>query len=445
MGSPRLATANEPQGHVPPRVDPRKIACFSRSGFGYAPCWVPGVKLRRLIVLLALLLAPPPLFAQSPEDRAEARRYFDAGNEAYQAGQYAVAARAFEEAYRLAPLSEITFSTAQAYRLAYYQEPQRDRELLRRALALYQRYLEEAPQGKRRSHATMHIEAIERLLGPETPSENDAEASEEPRPKEPKPPATELLVTSRAPGARGRIGSSELFDLPFSLAVSPGKHRVTVQAPGHEPTSVEWLAIENRLVVAQVQLEPKPAKLRVLAPEGAQIAVNTRSVGIAPLAAPLEVPPGESVVRVSLRGRLPLTRQERIERGQIVTVDARDLDVTDQRVAAHWTLAGAGLLALAGTTTAVLAVAAQNRVQAYDESRTREPKTPGELADRNSDFEARDNLRTASIVLFGSALVVGATGALLWWVDTPGSETRASGVRPLVGREMVGLGWSGTH
>jgi hypothetical protein len=400
-----------------------------------------------------LLLAPRAGLGQSPPprppaarapDRAEARRYFEAGNQAYAAGRYATAARAFEEAYLRAPLPEITFSTAQAYRLAYYQLEKRDPEILRRALELYRRYLAEAPQGKRRGHATMHIEAIEGVLasiGPAPPAESavSAETAE----KQPARAATELLVTSRTRGARGRIDGGELYEVPFALAVTPGKHAVSVEAPGHEPAREDWLAVEGRLVVAQVQLEPRPTRLRVLAPAGAQIALNNRVLGSAPLGGPVDVPPGANVVRVSLRGHLPLTREQRIERGQTVTIDARNLDVTDQRVIAHYTLAGAALLAVAGTTTAVLAFAAEQRVQDYDDRRGNEPQTLADLAERNADLEARDDLRTATYVLFGGAIAVGATGALLWWLDTPGSESRASGVRPLVGRDMLGIGWAG--
>jgi tetratricopeptide (TPR) repeat protein len=429
------------------------IRAYRALPIGYAPCVV--VRVRHLwFVLVAFALLASPAAADEPppradtSDRAEARRYFEAGNQAYNAGQYAVAARAFEEAHRRAPLPEITFSTAQAYRLAYYQQQDRNLETLRRALELYSRYLSEAPRGKRRSHATMHIEAIEKLLGSQStaaPPPEDAPPDAEAKPKQTPPPATELLVTSRTPGARGRIDQSELYEIPFSLAVSPGRHEISVEAPGHEPVTIEWLAIEHRLVVAQVQLEPRPAKLRVIAPPGAGISVNNRAVGTAPLRTPVDVEPGPNVVRVTQRGRLPLTRHERIERGQTVTIDAQNLDLTDQRVIAHFTLGGAAVLALAGTTTAILAVAAENRVKDYDASRGQGPKSGDELAERNADLEARDDLRTASYVLLGSAVAVGATGALLWFLDTPGSETRATGIRPLVGRDMVGLGWAGSH
>ncbi|GMV19781.1 MAG: hypothetical protein AMXMBFR56_80050 [Polyangiaceae bacterium] len=403
----------------------------------------------RVILVFALAqLAPSGALAQTSEakpaaDRAEAKRYFEGGDQAYRAGQYATAARTFEEAYQRAPLPEITFSAAQAFRLAYYQEQPRNPETLRKALVLYRRYLIEAPRGKRRPHATMHIQAIEELLGPEVPPPPSPVPA--PIAPPPKPLPAELLVTSRAPGARGRIDGGVTFEVPFSIAVTPGKHRVVVEAPGHRTTNVEWLAVTSRLVVAQVEPEPLPARLRILAPEGAEVSVNGRFLGVAPMPGPVEVEPGESSVRVRMRGRVPVIRSERVVRGSTATVDARDLDVTRQRVASHWLLGGAAALAVAGTTTTLLALAAEARVQRYDESRRTTPKTQAEFADRNSDLKARDDFRTASYALFGTALAVGATGGLLWWLDAPPEYAQSAGLQPWVGRDMLGLGWVGSH
>lgn len=424
-----------------PRVTPRTRGA-SPACPRHVDCSSGRVRAVVLPLLTAALLIAGRAGAQTAAERSEARRYFEAGNEAYAAGQYLLAARAFEEARERAPMPEITFSTAQAYRLAYYQD--RRPETLRRALELYRRYLDEAPRGRRRSHATLHIEAIEGLLGGGA-APSPAAPSPESKPAEPPAPVSELMVTSRVPGARGRIDGGDLVELPFSKRVEPGKRRVVVEAPGHEPASGDWLAVEGRLVVAQVQLEPRPARLRVTAPAGAQIVIDDRLVGMAPLRGPVSVSAGQHVVRVSLRGHRPLAQRAHVERGHTSSVDAGELAVTDQRVISHFAFGGAAVLAVAGVTTGVLALSAQARVQRYDESRTHETKTASELSDRNRDLEARDDLRTATYLLLGGAVAVGATGALLWWADTPGAETKASALGPWVGRDMLGLGWSGRY
>lgn len=424
-----------------PRSDPRDRATTGAS-VGHADRRLRRRHVVVIPILAAVLLVAGRTGAQTQAERREARRYFEAGNEAYAAGQFLLAARAFEEAQQRAPMPEITFSTAQAYRLAYYQD--RKPETLRRSLGLYRRYLDEAPRGRRRGHATLHIEAIEALLGGGTDSA-PAAPSLEAIPLPPQPPVSELLVTSRVPRARGRIDDGDLVELPFSKRVKPGKRRVVVEAPGHEPASGDWLAVEGRLVVAQVQLEPRPAWLRVNAPAGAQIVIDDRLVGSAPLAGPVSVPPGQHVVRVSLRGHRPLVRHEHAERGGTSTVEASQLAVTDQRVISHWTFGGAAALGVAGITTGILSLSAQARVQRYDESRAHQTKTASELSDRNRDLETRDDLRTTTYLLLGGAAAAGATGALLWWADTPGVDTGGSALRPNFGSDMLGLRWSGRY
>ena len=48
----------------------------------------------------------------------QAKTYFEAGKQAYEASRYAIAISAFDEAYRLSPRSQILFSLAQALRQA---------------------------------------------------------------------------------------------------------------------------------------------------------------------------------------------------------------------------------------------------------------------------------------------------------------------------------------
>jgi len=134
-----------------------------------------------------------------------------------------------------------------------------------------------------------------------------------------------------------------------------------------------------------------------------------------------------------------------VDLGETVTVDGRRLVVTDQRVIAHYALGSAAALGVAGVTTGLLALAAERRVERYDESRSEEPKTAGELRARNRDLEARDDLRSATYLLLGGAVAAGATGALLWWVDTPGMEPKTVGLRAHVGRDMLGIGWAGRY
>ncbi len=376
---------------------------------------------------------PKPAHAPTKSDRATAKRYFEAGNQAYEAGQYLLAARAYEEAYGLAPLPAIAFSIAQAYRLQYYQ----DHKLahLRRALALYHQYLDQAPHGNRRGHATTNIEAIESLLGPATP---DPTAKEKPATTKPPPEATQLMVVSHTPHASARIDGSEAMDVPFARGVEPGTRQVQVSAPGYATATSEWLAVASRLVVASIDLQPLPATIHVAAPHGATVRIDGREVAEKRVV----VPAGSHVVTLTERGHLPAVRRLDVGRGQSTDVNVPKLDVTDQRVAATWTLIGAGTLAVAGGVTTVLAIRAENNVRRYDDGIGSRIYTRGDLDQRNDAVTAFDRFRTASWVLFGSAAALGVTGGLLWWLDEPGRETAAvKRFTPVVGPATAGGVW----
>src|SRR5687767_7689921 len=89
------------------------------------------------------------LLAQPTEPQVlEAKKLFDAGRQAYEATDYLTAARAFAQAQELAPRPAIIFSMAQAYRQQYFLD--RDLGHLRRAISLYDQYLQEVEKGGRR-------------------------------------------------------------------------------------------------------------------------------------------------------------------------------------------------------------------------------------------------------------------------------------------------------
>ncbi len=372
--------------------------------------------------------APKPHHKVSAEDRAAAKRDFEGGNQAYKAGQYLLAARAYEEAYRLDPLPAITFSIAQAYRLQYYQDHKL--EHLRRALKLYHRYLDDAPHGDRRGHATTHIEAIESILGSATAEPGKASPT--------KAVPTQLMVVSHTPHARARIDGGELEEVPFARGVAPGNRVVEVEAPGYATARSRWLAVKGRLVVATIELHPLPAALEVRAPADATVRIDGRPAS----AGSRQLPAGTHVVTITERGRLPVTRRLDVGRGQTAKVNVGQLERTDQRVAATWTLIGAGTLAVAGGITTALALSEQKRVNDYDQGIGQHTYSDAQRTDRNNALASRNTLRTASWALFGTAAALGITGGLLWWLDEPGRESVSTGgLTPLVAPTTAGATW----
>lgn len=243
---------------------------------------------------------------------------------------------------------------------------------------------------------------------------------------------------SHTPHARARIDDSELEDVPFARGVAPGNRTVEVEAPGYATVRSRWLAVRGRLVVATVELRPLPATLDVKVPAGATVRIDGRAArtGRRHLAA------GIHVVTVTERGRLPAVRRLYLKKGRTADIDVGELDRTDQRIAATWTLVGAGALVVAGSITTVLAFSEQQRVDNYDQGIGRHTYTEAQRVDRNNALTSRNTLRTASWALFGSAAALGITGGLLWWLDEPGRESVSTGgLTPWVAPTTAGAAW----
>jgi tetratricopeptide (TPR) repeat protein len=367
---------------------------------------------RRVLALLMMLAAP------AHADRA--RTYFDAGTAAYRAGHYLTAAAAYEEAYRLSPLPALLFSTAQAYRRQYYRDG--DHGWLRKSLALYRRYLRDEPRPARLEHAMRHIEAIEAILARAPDGANPAP-----------PPATQIMVVSPTAGARASVDGSAPAPVPVVADVAAGDHVVAVDAPGHQPATSRWLAIDGKLVVAQVALVPRPARLTVRAPAGAAVSVDDRRLGSAPIG-PVALAGGSHAVVVTARGRRPFARRIAVAPGEVVAL-AVELPPTRRRIASTWLLGGAAALLAGGGVTGALAYAAQS------DARGALALPDRDLAAYQDALDRRDRLRAVTWALGLSALAVGGTGLVLRWWDNPTAalpDAPPLPIAPLIGPDSIG-------
>jgi tetratricopeptide (TPR) repeat protein len=408
--------------------------------------------MKRIIVALVVLAVAAPSTvarAQDKEDPAkveEARRFFDAGRQAYEGGQYLVAITAFEEALRLSPRPPVIFSLAQAYRRQYFVD--KDPAKLKRALDLYKQYIVEVKQGGRRDDAVQYIAELEPML---------ARIEEEQRKKgmgpveamqAPRSEGTQLMISSRVKEARATIDGGEAGEVPLIRDVKPGPHKIRVEAAGYFPEEVEGVAVEGRLVVIEVPLREMPAKLTVRGTAGAEIAVDGRPVGTAPTTRPIEIPAGKHFVSVTKRGHYPVTREINVKRGETLSLDA-PLERTTQRVASYWVLGGAGLLLLGGGTTTTLAFVHQGNAEDILDRKSQGQITQEDLDEYNRQREKRDDYVRASYFLYGGAVALAATGALLYFVDNPRVEggpgaSGGSTVVPAASAGFVGAVWIGT-
>lgn len=394
----------------------------------------------RGVVLLGVVLCAHAARAQAPLDAdqvEQAKKFFAAGKQAYEAGQYGVAQAAFEAAYRLSPRPPILFSMAQAYRRQYVID--RDPARLRRAVELYREYIVEVPAGGRREDAVQYVADLEPVLN--RLEDEEKRAGKGPILAATTPPSatTQIMVSSRTKGARGTLDGGKANELPILRDVAPGKHLIHVEAPGYFADEVEGIAVDGRLVVVELNLREKPARLALTTDRGAELSVDGRPVGRAPFLRPIGMPHGKHYMVLTKRGHYAVTRELQVLRGQELHLDA-PLEKTVQRVVSYYVLGGAGLLALGGGAATLLALGKQAHAKDILDIREVEGRnlTQAELDRYENQRMRRDRWFQASYVLYGAAAALSITGGLLYYVDTPRIEPPQAGVVPLLGADGMG-------
>lgn len=421
----------------------------------------PLAKQRRwpfLLSVIATLALTAPSLGQT-NDLAAAKRLFRAGARAYDAGQFAAAVQAFDQAYELSPRPALRFSAAQALKRQYTLD--RDPALLRTAQAYYQEYLRSEKQGKRVKDAVEALGEIDILLQTlETPSPTvggadpggesgeGAEGGGEPAPAPTTPSASPvtpptmgtLQVDSNVTGASATVvgpdGTQELTELPRWLEVPPGTYEVTIRAEGYDDGGRTVRVDAGRISLADPPLREKPARVTISADEGAEVLVDGRPMGRTPLS--LELPSGGHRVIVGQDGYDVFARNLDLGRDDEHLVEA-DLSMTGQRIAA-WTFIGVSAasgvvgisLAIAGAREQVLA---RRIADLADPSRTDTPRalTPAERDTYNGHISTRDNFARFAGGAIALGVVSGTVGLLLYALDEPdlyGAAAKSDDDRP---------------
>jgi hypothetical protein len=353
-------------------------------------------------IALLLISMATPAFA----DKTEAERFFRAGAQAYESGQYEAACRALEHAYQLEALPAIGFSLAQAYRLRYFADPNPD--YLRRAKTLYQSYLDATPKGGRRHDAVTALAEIEPLLSRLDPSRATVEMLKQP---------TQLLITCEVEAARVAIDGGEPLPLPATVEVTPGAHELAVSADGYFDQTKSALAVDGRLIVEEIELAPKPARI-VLDGDAGRVFVDGQPAGAMPLEAALEIPAGAHSVAVIANGSHRWEKALELERGASLALDV-DLNTTGQRYLAWTVIASAIAAAVAGGFTTFGAVRANLRAKEIEGMRTSGAISLQELDAYEGYLDDRRTFRNTTIGLYSTAALLGLTGALLYLFDQP--------------------------
>jgi hypothetical protein len=385
--------------------------------------------MRRAALAIAVVLAVAP---SAHADKAKAEQYFRAGAQAFKQQSYGAAAEQFELAYKELPLPEIAFSAAQAYRRQYFIEPKP--EYVKRAVELYRAYLDAVKTGGRVGDASDGLAEMQRELEHLTAKGTRIEVSHA--------TATRLAVSVSVAGAK-QTAMTELSAMPASedtgakatldgkpvemfvpIDVAPGEHQIAVEAPGYVSVNERRRVVEGATELVEVELKPKPARVTIHVDAGAQIAIDGRPVGDAPVPAQ-ELAPGHHVVAITARGREAVVHEIELERAEAKTLDVH-LVQTGKRRAVPWLFGIAAGLAVLSGASAAYAVVSDGKMANLEHTRETTGITPSQLLDYRTWVQRRDDSREAAWILGGAAVATAGIAAALYWFDVPRPTERTA-------------------
>jgi hypothetical protein len=387
-----------------------------------------------LSVALSLASLTAPAYAQGePDVRASASEFFDAGAQAYESGQYLVAAEAFLKAHERMSSPSLLFSAAQAYRRHYLAE--NSLESLRRAITLYRDYLRADPQAKRREDAMRALEELipleARLSGAAgsplsvAPGDGSGGAAGSgvsgaapSAPSKEQEGGTRLLLTARSEGAEVSVDGAPFRTTPAVVKVTPGPHHVRVRAPGYFEEQLTVQAVVNELIPRHVPLRPMPARLRVAGTSGARVLVDGQLRATVPTEAAIALDPGAHFVAVTRTGHEPYSKVIELRRDGSTDLTVH-LPRTSQRIAAFGVLsAGAAGAIVSGVLTG-LALARQGEAVQLSEQLKVGTLVREERDRYNLAVASRDDFALAASLTGGIAGLTLLTGVGLFVFDEP--------------------------
>lgn len=361
------------------------------------------------LVLSALTCGAGPSFAGPADvDSPEARAYFETGAREYEKGNYANAVRAFEQAYALTSRPGLLFSIGQAYRKQYGNDGKAQN--LRLAADYYRRYLAADTTGKRRGDADAAIKDVEAILARLPPEVQSAPAPVEDL-------STQISITTQVEDATISIDGGPPRPLE-AIEVTPGKHKVLVQAPGYYPEEREVPALQGRMTALDVPLREMPAFVSITGPTGASVTVDGLPKGALPLQAPLEVEAGVRTLNVSLNGFNTFTTELDLARGKAENVRA-NLDRTRQRITSFVLIGAGAACAAGGFGMALYASGAGQEANRIYRDLVQESIDADERDDYLEQRAEYIDYRTYATVALNAAAGLGALAFLLYYFDEP--------------------------
>jgi len=363
------------------------------------------VKLSRWCILVSFCALQAAAQVAHAAD-ASAKQLFVAGQQAYDAGRYDVAIKAFEEAQAVAPSDLLIFDLAQCYRKKFLAtgEP----AILEKAIELYRKFLATPSRGRERAMASDAI-AESLLVQAKRVGDSLAPPSEDKK----APGRTELMLVTEAPQALISLDDQSPSPAPFLATVTPGEHRARGSAPGYFPGDARVTAVEGRFIVSEIRLKPRPVVLGVSGKPTSVFQLDGVTVGTTPIER-LEVSPGHHHVVARRRGYQAWERDLELLPGTTLQLDPAP-HPTARRRAMRWTGLAAGLFAAAALTSGTVWATQYTSALAYrNQTGMRTERGIEQYQQQLSTIEQARNWTAASLALGGGLLITTLT---LYWLD----------------------------
>lgn len=206
----------------------------------------PSASLARFLLVAGLLAVSAPLAAEPAappaattlEREQQARKHYEAGAAAFDAGQYHEAIAEFQAADELAPRAPLSFNIARAYELANDAAG---------ALKYYREYLRREPAAPNAGVVRGRIADLEGVLAGRG--------------------VQQLTVTSRPPGAFLSVDGQPSGVTPWTGELPPGKHRLTITREGYAPVARDYELEPQHASEVEVPLELAAAAAPAAAPK----------------------------------------------------------------------------------------------------------------------------------------------------------------------------------
>jgi hypothetical protein len=350
-----------------------------------------------LVVALAVVAAAAPARAQAPDPTA--RRLYAAGLEAYDAGRYDVAIRAFEAASARAPADLLVFDLAQAHRKKFVAEG--DAASLDRAIVLYRKFLASRAAGRERSvagDALTELLVIAARRGADVASPPGSARAEAP----PAAPAqTEIMIVSDARNAAVALDDGASSPAPLLETVEPGEHRAHVSAPGYADAELHVTAVAGRFVVSEARLQALPGAIALSGRRGAQVQIDAQPAGVLPMP-PVSLAAGPHRVTLALRGYEPWGNDVNVDRGASLTLRVQQAP-TRQRRAVRWV----------GVAASIFGAAAIGSCAVWSSADSEAARLYGQGQHTIADVHAYDAARSQrDAAMAATSVLLGVGGAL---------------------------------